>query len=428
MPANAAIAEYTPTLLQLVGQVEVDDTFPPVWSLALPGARPFSPEASLGDSGVVDGATLYLRDCAAGEFDEPVVTDLEETVEQAGNGGARWGRSLRAYTCLVLCVLSLTVGFATLIGTHPAQPAVGVAAIVVAFGLALLGWHATRQGWSLPLGVRLLLAHSAIPLLALAAVSLQGARRDSGALPMALSIGAMLGGVAAVLAVRHATTLTALSITALAVPVTVGLVAGHASLLESAAVAAVVLWGVMSIAPKAAGHVAVMAGMQGAQTSTDEAEVVWLVGRSRRLLIGINMLCSVLLGACLVVLGTADQVFALSLAVCMGLALVLRAGQLTVVPAVVPVVCAGTAGLVTVLLHGPAYFGAPGWVGPVVLLLATVAALGIGLNLAFRPDADDEERPSWLDPLAAFLALVCVLLAVGVFGVYAAMLHMGQSM
>ncbi|MGW3633514.1 type VII secretion integral membrane protein EccD [Streptomyces sp. NPDC005122] len=427
VPAGAAIAEYMPTLLRLAGQVEADSTFPPVWSLALPGARPLPPETSLRDAGIVDGSTLHLRDFAAGEFDEPVVTDLEESVEQVGNGAGRWGRHLRAHTSLILGVLSVTAGFATLVVRHPAQPAVGVTAIAVAFALVMLGWHATRQGWSLPQSVRLAMVEAAIPLLAMAAVSLPAARAQTGALFVAAALGATLGAVTAALAVRHVVTLMSLALTAVAVPLTVGLVMGHADVLEAAAVVAVVVLGVLSAAPKGAGHLAVMAAEPGENT-TDEAGIARLVTRGRRLLIGINTLCSVLLGACLVVLGTADQTFALLLAVCMGLTLILRSGQLTVTSAVVPVVCAGLVGLVTAVLHGPTYFGAPDGVGPVLLLIAAVIGLGLGLNIAFRSQDEEEERPAWLDPLAGFLAVVCVPLAVGVFGVYASVLDMGQSL
>ncbi|MFD1277710.1 EsaB/YukD family protein [Streptomyces kaempferi] len=118
VPTDAAIAEYTPTLLKLVGEGEIEDTFPPVWSLAPASAPPFAPETSLRECGVVDGATLYLRDAAVGEFDEPVIVDLEESVEQADEDVTAWGWRLRAYTTLVLAVLSIVGGFATLAWTE----------------------------------------------------------------------------------------------------------------------------------------------------------------------------------------------------------------------------------------------------------------------------------------------------------------------
>ncbi|MGX9227924.1 hypothetical protein ACWV95_20065 [Streptomyces albus] len=41
---------------------------------------------------------------------------------------------------------------------------------------------------------------------------------------------------------------------------------------------------------------------------------------------------------------------------------------------------------------------------------------------------DLTERAKWLTGLASFLAIVCVPLAVGVFGVYESLMNLGSSM
>ncbi|WUH90759.1 type VII secretion integral membrane protein EccD [Streptomyces sp. NBC_00433] len=428
VPADAAIAEYTPNLLRLVGQVEFDDTFPPVWSLALPGTPPFPPQTSLREWGVVDGATLYLRDAAARESDEPVVTDLEESVEQADGELTAWGWRSRAFTTLSLGVLSLIAGFVMLARSGQALPATGAGAILAAFSLALLAWHATRQGWSLPLGLRLIMAYSAVPLLAVAAASLPAADAGTGSVLPAVSAGAVLGALAALLAIRHATTLMAVAITLLSLVLTVCLVLGHTTLPESSAVVGVVMMAVLAVAPRAAGHFAVLAGSHtgGPQAYGDDADVLHLVRRGQRLLIGTTLLASALAAACLVVLGTSDQKFAVALAACLGLALVLRAGRVTMAAAAVPMVAAGTIGLAATVIRAPGNFGAPDWSGSVALLGSAVLALVIGLSRAFRADAA-ENRPGWIDPLAGLLLLAAVPLAVGVFDVYAALLDSGQT-
>ncbi|MGW2836601.1 type VII secretion integral membrane protein EccD [Streptomyces sp. NPDC001493] len=433
VPAESAIAEYTPALLGLVGQVEFDETFPPVWSLALPGAAPFAPETSLRECGVVDGTTLYLRDAAAGESDEPVVTDLEETVEQAGRDSSAWDRRSRAYTTLVLGVLALIAGFFTLAwpgGRGGAAPVTGAAAVLVALGLVALVRQATRQGWSLPAGLRLIMALSAVPLLAVAGATLPSTS-STGSVLVALSAGAVLGALAGLFAVRHATTLAAVAITGLALLLTVCLTAGGATSLEASAVVGVVVPAVLGAAPRLSGHFAVLAGpdVAGPETGADaddEAAVLNLVERGRRLLTGINLLASAVAAGCMVVLGSSSRPFAVALAGCLGLALVLRAGRLTMAPAVVPVVAAGTAGLGVTLVRAPATFGAPGWTGPAALLFVAVLALAVGLGRAFRVDGADE-RPSWIDPLAGFLMVTCVPLAVGVFGVYSTLMDSGRT-
>lgn len=315
VPTDAAIAEYTPTLLTLVGEVEIDDTFPPVWSLALVGEPPFAPETSLRECGVVDGVTLYLRDAAVGEFDEPVIVDLEESVEQADEDVTAWGWRLRAYTTLVLSVLSVIGAFVALAWTDAGLSVTGAGAMVTAFSLALLAWHATRQGWSLPLGLRLIMAYAAVPLLAVAAASLPVATQSTASVLTSLSVGAVFGAIASLLAIRHATTLIAAAITGLALLLTVCLTLGDASLVEASAVVAVTVTAVLGGAPKISGHFAVLAGTPGENSETyeDEADVLHLVRRGQRLLIGMNVLGSVVVGASLVVLGSADEVFAVAL-------------------------------------------------------------------------------------------------------------------
>ncbi|MDH3039153.1 type VII secretion integral membrane protein EccD [Streptomyces sp. TRM75561] len=429
VPTDAAIAEYVPALLELVGEVEFDETFPPVWSLALPAAMPFPPEASLRECGVMDGATLYLKDAAEGEFDEPVVTDLEESVSQATEGAAEWGLRLRAHTTLVLGLLGFIAGFVTLAviaGRGSELAVVGAGALFAALVLAGLVWQATRQGWSLPLGLRLIMVHSSVPMFAIGVAALSTAATSTATLPKAAGAGAVLGAVVALLALRHATTLMAVAITA------VGLVLGTAlagtTLVETSAVVAVSMMTVLGAASKVSGHFAVLAGMPGGATGTQDAEahVSHLVKRSRRLLAGMSVLGSLVTAASLAVLGSADQTFAVALACCLGLALVLRAGRLTVAAAVVPMVTAGTVGLSVTLTRAPGNFGYPDWAGAVVLLGAALSAIVLGLSRSFRTD-DGPERPSWIDPLAGFLLVVSVPLAVGVFGVYAALLRFWQT-
>ncbi|WP_225847510.1 type VII secretion integral membrane protein EccD [Streptomyces sp. HPF1205] len=429
VPADAAIAEYAPTLLTLLEEVEFDDTFPSVWSLALPGGAPFAPETSLRECGVVDGTTLYLRDAAAGEFDEPVVTDLEEKVEEAGEDVGVWGRRTRAYTTLVLGVLGLIAGFVALVwtgGRETVLAAAGAAAVVIVLPLLVLVRQATRQGWSLPLGLRLVLAHCAVPLLAVAAASLAAAGSGAGSAVVAPIAGAVLGSLAALLAIRHATTLMAAVLAGFALVLAVCLTAGHATPLEAAAVVGVAMPAALGVAPRLSGHFAVLAGRPGGATGQGDEDVLLLVRRGRRLLIGTNLVVSAVAAACLLVLGSAHQRYAVALAGCLGLALVLRAGRLTPAPAVVPVVLAGTIGLSATLIKAPGTFGAPRWAGAAVLVVAAVLALSVGLFRVFRTDAPDT-RPSWIDPFAGFLLVVCVPLAVGVFGVYGAMMNSGHT-
>ncbi|MEU5095084.1 type VII secretion integral membrane protein EccD [Streptomyces sp. NPDC020996] len=430
IPARAAIAEYTPTLLRLTGQEEEDETFPAVWSLALPGAKPFSPGASLTESGVTDGATLYLRDVAAGEFDEPLITDLDELVQEADEEGLRWNTRHRALTLLFLGLGGMAGALARFVALSvdsPRFPLAGAAATAAGFALALLAGHATRRGWPLALPVRLGMALSAVPLLAVSALLLPSALDSTPRTVVAGAAGALAGALAARLAVNHVLTLTPLVVTAVVLPVA-GLLAGFgADGTESAAVVAVLAMGSLSVAPVVAGHLVALSASPGEDTATGEA-VPELVRRGRRVLAGLaQLLCAALIAA-LVPLVTSENARGVVLVVCVSGALLLRAGELKITAAVLPAVVAGTTGLLAVAVSVPGELGAPDWAGPLAGLLAGAVMLGTGLIRSFPEGEPIGERPAWTGGLSSTLALAAVLLAVGFFGVFDTLMKLGESM
>ncbi|MDH2393571.1 type VII secretion integral membrane protein EccD [Streptomyces sp. HNM0663] len=427
VPARAAIAEYAPSLVRLTGQEQKDETFPAVWSLALPGARPLSPGASLTESGVADGATLYLRDVAAGEFDEPLITDLDELVGEANEEGLRWDTRHRALTLLFLG-LGGTAGalgwFVGLAVDGPRFPLVGPAALLAGFGVALLAWHATRRAWPLALPTRLGVALSAVPLLAVGTVLLPTAMDTTPRTVIAASAGALAGALAARLAVNHVVTLTALVVTAVLLP-TAGLLSGFgASSAESAAVVAVLAMGSLSVAPTVSGRLVALSAPPEEDAATGEA-IPALVRRGRRVLAGLTQLLSAVLIAALTLLATSDDAYGLVLAVSVSGVLLLRAGQLKITAAVLPVVVAGTTGLLAVAISTPGKLGAPDWAGPLAGLLAGPVMLAAGLIRAFPEGESIGERPAWISGLSSTLALAAVPLAVGVFGVFGKLMEMG---
>ncbi|WP_329366235.1 type VII secretion integral membrane protein EccD [Streptomyces sp. NBC_01483] len=430
VPARAAIAEYTPTLLRLTGQEEEDETFPAVWSLALPGGKPFSPGTSLTESGVADGATLYLRDVAAGEFDEPLITDLDELVGEANEEGLRWDTRHRALTLLFLGLGGMAGAFGWFVGLSADSarfPVVGLAALVTGFGLALLAWNATRRTWPLALPVRLGMALAAVPLFAVSAVLLPGVLDTTPRTVTAACAGALAGALAARLAVNHVITLTTLVVTAVLLP-TAGLLSGFgADGPEIAGVAAVLAMGSLSVAPVLSGHLVALSASPGEDTSSGEA-IPELVRRGRRVLAGLTQLFCVVLTAALVLLASSDNAYGLVLAVCVSGALLLRAGQLKITAAVLPSVVVGAVGLLAVAISAPGDLGAPDWAGPLAGLLAGAVMLGVGLVRAFPEGESIGERPAWISGLSSTLALVAVPLAVGVFGVFGTLMHMGESM
>jgi hypothetical protein len=134
------------------------------------------------------------------------------------------------------------------------------------------------------------------------------------------------------------------------------------------------------------------------------------------------------LTAALVPLASSDNAYGLVLAVCVSGALLLRAGQLKITAAVLPSAVVGTVGLLAVAISAPGDLGAPDWAGPLAGLLAGAVMLGVGLVRAFPEGESIGERPAWISGLSSTLAFVAVPLAVGVFGVFGTLMHMGESM
>jgi hypothetical protein len=407
---------------------ETDETFPAVWSLAPAAGRPFHPSTSLLEAQVVDGATLYLRDVVEGETDEPVVTALEELIEEAGDGWARWNGLHRAWTILPVGLGALVAAVIVLVIGSPGELPAGLAAIVTGLGLALLARFAGRRNWPVPAPLRLTLALAACPVLALAGYALPVAQEGGVAAAIAVVLGGNVGALAALWAVPNVWTLTVESFAVVALPVTVLLAAFGASLVECAAVVGVAALALLSGGPNLAGSLVMVAPAgPGRPAPTDSAaEISAVMDRSRRVLAALAMSSSLICAGCLLVLGGSDDVFAVALALCLSLALLARAEQNTVPAAVMPVLAAGAAGLVTVVIRAPVrLWDGPAMAGPLVAWVVGAGALGAGVMLAMRSPQTSDTRPSWLGSAGTVLTVLTVPLAVGVFGVFQYLADLG---
>jgi type VII secretion integral membrane protein EccD len=428
VPARAPIAEYVPTLTRMCGQ-ETDETFPAAWSLALPGARPLPPSVSLVDAQVTDGATLYLRDVVEGETDEPLITDIEELVEEARGGWDRWNTRHRAYTVIGIGLAMVVVAIAVLTLGSPDAPVAGLVAIIGGFGSALLAGSAARRGWPVPVPLQLTVALAACPLLALAGYSLPVVRTGSGAAVIAAAVGATVGALAAVLAVLDASTLLVLLLTAVALPVTLLLVLVRATPVESAAVVGVVTLILLSAAPTAAGRLVALAPSRGGSNAPPDpaAEIAAIMNRGRGVLITLALVSSLIGALCLLVLGNSTDPFAIALALCLSLALLAQAGQSDVPVAVMPALVAGAAGLVVLAMRVPVHvFHQEAAAAALMTFVLGAGVLGIGLAMAsMRSTNIAEERPSWFGTVGVTLLAFSAPLAVGVFGVFQHLAHLG---
>ncbi|MFE7973127.1 type VII secretion integral membrane protein EccD [Streptomyces shenzhenensis] len=425
LPADAPVAEYTPTLVRLCGQEHDDESFPAVWSLAPAGGRPLPPHVSLGEADVLDGATLYLRDAGEGEFDEPVVTDIEDLVSSAGDTGPTWDARRGALTALVLGLAALIGAFAVGAAVQPGRFVIGFGAAAAAMCTVLIAGQATRNDWALPLPVRVTLAMTAAPLVALAGYAVMPADAPTGLVWTLTAAGWTIGACGARLAVPHVCTLATLTLSAPALPLAAVLTVVGADRVDTAAAVALLALGALGMAPTLAGQLAAHSGTRGNVT---EEEVPELVRRGARTLVTLSVLVAVVLAGSLIVLAGAQRPFAVALALCMSLALLLRAGQTRPLWGVVPVVAAGFVGLAATAVRAPALVQAPEWTGPVVLLVAGCALVTAGLIRGVRPAEPSEDDNTRSGALGSALSMLCLPLAIGVFGVFGYLMEIGRNL
>jgi type VII secretion integral membrane protein EccD len=432
VPARAPIADYVPALAGMCGQAD-SDAMPAAWSLAPAEGRPFEPSQSLEAAGVIDGATLYLRDALQGEFDGPVVADIAEQVAETDDDGIVWNARARAYTTLVLGLLIVLAAACALgAGDHDA-PVLGPVLFAVGVAAAVLAWVAGAKAWPVPGLLRLTMAMAACPLLGLAALSLP---LHGAASPVAVAVTASIGAFAAYLAAPAIATLVLQLICGSSMVLTVLLAVLHADRIETAAVTGVATFFTLSVLPRVAAQVAAMPPGPAQMDDVDGA-----VRRVRRLLIFLTAVCCLALDACLVVLSGSEDWYAFGLAVCLSLALLCRASSSRLRAVVAAVLTSGTAGLVALGIRAPGHvFGAQSplavpdsvtWLAPMLVLVAGAVVVWCGLVLCFRSSlkqAEFGERWSWPTGLANFLGAVSVPLAVGVFGVFGDLMRAGGKM
>jgi hypothetical protein len=401
---------------------ESDETLPAAWSLALAGDRPFPPSISLLEARVSDGATLYLRDLVEGETDGPLVTDLEDLVGDVGDQWERWNTRHRALAVIGIGIGGLLAALATLVLSAPDEPLAGIVSIVSGFALALIAGLVTRRRWPVPAHLRLAVALSAIPALALAGYALPVSRGSDAATGIAVVVGANVGAVAALIAMLNVWTLMAELFAVAALPLAILLGFLHATRVECAAVIGVVALLLLSATPSAAGRLTTLLPTRGgAAAPIDPAdEVAAMLKRSRRVLVILTLAISLVLVGSLIVLGGSSDPYAAGLALCLSLALLAQAGHSNVPIAVMLVSGAGATGLITLVMRTPVTFlhASPTGLGPFVACGICVILLCVGIAMALLPSYDVDARPAWLGSVAVLLSVLTVPLAVGVFGVF----------
>jgi type VII secretion integral membrane protein EccD len=430
VPARAPIAAYAPMLADLCGEPD-SDAMPAAWSLAPAAGMPFQPGVSLESLGVLDGETLYLRDVVQGEFDGPVVADVEEQIVEVEDDGRTWNARTRAHTTLALGLLVVLAATGALGLTADRTGLLAPLLFVVGVASGAVAWVAGLKVWPVPTVMRLALAAATCPILASAAVALPLSSARSSVIVAVVS--ASIGAFAAYLAAPAITTMVLQAICALGLVLTVPLALLRVDLLEATAVVAVALFLVVGTLPRIAAQIAAVP-----PGPVEMEDVAGAVRRVQGLLILLNALCCLVIAACLTVLAGSRDWYALGLALSLSLALLCRATSARLRAVVAAVLISGSAGLVGLSIRAPAAVldligssAPPGWTGPLAALWAGVIVVWSGLVMCFRSSlqqTDFDERWRWPAGVATFLGMISVPLAVGVFGAFDALVRAGGRM
>ena len=425
VPARAPIGEYVTSLGQLCGEQD-NDVMPAAWSLATLERGTLPPTASLTDCGIVDGQVLYLRDRTAGEYDEAGVFEVSELVADAAGraGGPPWDARTRTAAALIAGTAWLVAVVTALLFTG-ARPSAGALAAGAGLTLAVTAWAARGNRLAIPAAVRTVLALGALPCLGVAGwfIGFSRSGGQPGPALATLAAGVLAGALAGLLALPSVATFTASIVATAMVAVVTTLVMLHAGLAGSSAVVALLSYVMVILVPRSAGRLAALWAVLTGQ-GDPEVTVTW----ARRLLFAGNIGACAALAVTAVLLGRSPSPFAIALAGALSAAVLLHARSCSFLAEAVPAVVAGLAGLLSVLLFATGRLvGAPAWAAPVAGAGLGVAVLAAGLALSMSaPDRTGE--PAWSRVTASVCFVAAVPLAVGVFGVFGTLMHLGQHM
>jgi hypothetical protein len=321
----------------------------------------------------------------------------------------------------------------------------GCAAAAGGLVLPLLAWTGAERRWPVPEGLRMALALGGVPLLALAARTLAlsvWSHSPPGTLagtPMsgtalgtdALAVGALFGAIFAYVAASGVTTCAVLAAAAVAAALSSLLAPLGADGVE--AVVAVAAFLLLTVTPMTVTRIVAFAGWRaaapapGEQDDDQDATVREAVRGAVALLAVWTCGLAAVLAVTLVRLAASHSVYGVALAGCLGVALLLRAGEALLTAEVVPVGAAGAIGLFTLALFGYGRLGGPRWAAPLIVLLVAAVLVAYGFRTLMRPaEPLSPLHPAWLSGVSSWLGGASVGLAVATFGLFGLVLEYGQ--
>jgi ESX secretion system protein EccD len=438
VPSWTPIGEYADRLATICGQ-ERNDVMPPVWSLATVGEAALPLDTSLAGAGVADGQVLYLKDTAREPVEAPIVAEIDEVV--ADETQRLRGTRLHAGPATIAAGLLWLTGTAVMVAWRTGGGVGGAMALIVS-GLLLIGgaWGLSQQKDLVPYAMRLTIALTSVPVVAAGGV-LAGHALTTGGYPWESGlIGANLAGLLALASLPEAA-LFAVQIELFLALVTAVLIRGfEADRAGAAAVTSVVATATLAMSRRISAMVAAWSRNRQASRTGPTDMTIELVGHARSVLSVVVAGPALALSIALPVLAAMDNAFALALmgAVCLALLVWARHSAFTSeVIAVGLTVTIGGFSLFLALLREIG-LASDGFGAVMSVFGLVVVAVGAGLCV-LTPKMGTEpprgpgkpagpKKRNTMDVFGQMATMAMTPLAMGVFGVFGKLFHMGRTM
>lgn len=411
LPDSVPIAELLSDVVEMLG--ETPDGAAVEWGLVRVGGPVLDPELSLADQGVAEGTMLFLRDLVSAPA-APSIDDFAGRV--AVEVDAQRGHWTEAMAPAVLaCVAGASLagaGLAVLLGGDPRARALAGslgAVISVALGIALVRLSRRQV-------LAAVVVFCGLAAWAAAGVGLAGLAGANPTELLAAGLGAAaLGALAAIAIVGDVAFAPAEAmVAATGIPaVVIGATdAFGGTLLQAAAVLTVIELVFLALLPPLNVR---LIGLTGAESSS----LVRRLMKGRRLqaasLIGTGV---AIIAACSV-LAVSDGWFARALVGVTALAVSLRARHYRFAAEVAPLLAAGLVSLILLELRFLSWLPA--------LLIADAVVLGAAATLIRRWTPSPQIK-QWLRPLEGIAIAASVPLALGLLGLYDAVVHVARGL
>jgi hypothetical protein len=450
IPAQAPIGEYASALAASLKEPE-SDVLPSAWSLKVAGYAPMPPHASLDSAGVTDGQLLYLCDVTDGEHDEPLELEIDECVASTIDriGDRQWTPRTAVAITLIMSALWLVGAAASWLITKPTDGiTAGSLSLLGAIALAVTAWLGQAERFGLTRFMRLMLAMAAVPCLSVtgwfAGLDSSGGHlavgRSLAAATIGLAVGFAAGALAALSAVPGIETLALVALAAVVSPAACLLVLSGATAREVTAVTAVAAYWLIALSPGLAVRLATTWEQVSREEDTEHA-VVW----ARGLALAGTFIGAVVIAISLVLMAARGNTFDVALVAVLCCALLLRASTCRLVIEAVPIITAGLAGLFSLAVLAPRYFGQGGPIPALAESVLGLAMLSLGVVGTTIWSAQDRQAAERLRParhrsvtatkprmalrVALTLCSIAALpLMLGTFGVYASLASLGHHL